>query len=126
MIPYKTIPALFIIFFNFLIMALLHLTDTNFKQEVLDSSLPVLVDFWATWCGPCKMIAPIIEEVAKEYAGKIKVGKLKVDDNPATATRYGIMSIPTLIFFKNGRVMEQVVGALNRIDLKRKIDESLA
>jgi len=107
-------------------MALLHLTDTNFKQEVLDSSLPVLVDFWATWCGPCKMIAPIIEEVAKEYAGKIKVGKLKVDDNPATATRYGIMSIPTLIFFKNGRVMEQVVGALNRIDLKRKIDESLA
>ena len=107
-------------------MALLHLTDTNFKQEVLDSSLPVLVDFWATWCGPCKMITPIIEEVAKEYAGKIKVGKLNVDDNPATATRYGIMSIPTLIFFKNGKVMEQVVGALNRIDLKRKIDESLA
>ena len=72
------------------------------------------------------MITPIIEEVAKEYAGKIKVGKLNVDDNPATATRYGIMSIPTLIFFKNGKVMEQVVGALNRIDLKRKIDESLA
>jgi len=107
-------------------MALLHLTDTNFKQEVLESHLPVLVDFWATWCGPCKMITPIIEEVAKEYAGKIKVGKLNVDDNPATATRYGIMSIPTLIFFKNGKVMEQVVGALNRIDLKRKIDESLA
>ena len=107
-------------------MALLHLTDTNFKQEVLESRLPVLVDFWATWCGPCKMITPIIEEVAKEYAGKIKVGKLNVDDNPAIATRYGIMSIPTLVFFKNGRVMEQVVGALNRIDLKRKIDESLA
>jgi len=106
-------------------MALLHLTDTNFKEEVLESRLPVLVDFWATWCGPCKMIAPIIEEVAKEYAGKIKVGKLNVDDSPATATRYGIMSIPTLIFFKNGRVMEQVVGALSRIDLKRKIDESL-
>ena len=106
-------------------MALLHLTDTNFKQEVLESHLPVLVDFWATWCGPCKMITPIIEEVAKEYAGKIKVGKLNVDDNPAIATRYGIMSIPTLVFFKHGKIMDQVVGILNKAELKRKIEENL-
>ncbi len=105
-------------------MALLHLTDLNFKQEVLESDLPVLVDFWATWCGPCKMIAPIIDELAKEYQGRIKIGKLNVDDSPQTATRYGIMSIPTLIFFKKGKVMEQVVSALNKIELKRKIEEN--
>ena len=106
-------------------MALLHFTDTNFRQEVLESDLPVLVDFWATWCGPCKMIMPIVEELAKEYENVIKIGKLNVDDNSKTATRYGIMSIPTLIFFKNGRVMEQVVGALNKAELKKRIEANL-
>lgn len=100
-------------------------TDTNFKTEVLESKLPVLVDFWATWCGPCKMITPIVEELAKEYHGKMKIGKVNVDDNPKTATSYGIMSIPTLIFFKDGKVMDQAVGALNKAQLKKKIEENL-
>lgn len=106
-------------------MALLHLTDTNFKKEVLESGLPVLVDYWAPWCSPCKMIAPTLEELAKEYEGKIKVGKLNVDDSPKTTTHYGIMSIPTLMFFKNGKVLEQVVGALSKAELKKKIEEIL-
>ncbi len=106
-------------------MSLMHLTDSNFKKEVLESKVPVLVDFWANWCGPCKAIAPSIEELAKEYAGKIKVGKLDVDTNPKTATTYAVMSIPTLIFFKDGLVMEQAVGALNKSELKRKIENSL-
>ncbi len=106
-------------------MALLHLSDTNFKKEVLESNLPVLVDYWAPWCGPCKMIAPVIEELAKEYEGKFKIGKLNVDDSPKTATHYGIMSIPTLIFFKHGKVMDQAVGVLNKLELKRKIEENL-
>jgi len=106
-------------------MALLHFTDSNFKKEVLESNLPVLVDFWANWCGPCKIIAPIVEELASEYKGKIKVGKLEVDTNSRTATDYGIMSIPTLIFFKQGKVMEQLAGALGKVELKRKIEENL-
>lgn len=106
-------------------MSLSEFTDTNFKEEVLDAKEPVLVDFWATWCGPCKMIAPIVEELAREYTGRVKIGKLNVDDNPRTATTYGIMSIPTLIFFKNGKVMEQAVGALNKAQLKRKIEDNL-
>ncbi len=106
-------------------MNLLHLTDANFKTEVLESVLPVLVDFWATWCGPCKMIAPILEELAKEYHNKLKVGKLNVEESPRTASHYGIMSIPTLIFFKKGKVIEQVVGVLNKSELKKKIEENL-
>ncbi|MDD2689198.1 MAG: thioredoxin [Candidatus Omnitrophica bacterium] len=106
-------------------MSLLHLSDTSFKKEVLESNLPVLVDFWAAWCGPCKKIAPVIEELAKEYEKKVKIGKLDVDANPQTATRYGIMSIPTLVFFKNGKVMEQAVGVLGKAELKRKIEENL-
>ncbi len=106
-------------------MSLLHLTDSNFKKEVLESHLPVLVDFWAEWCGPCKLIAPVVEELAKEYAGKLKIGKVNVDENPKTATHYGIMSIPTLIFLKNGKVMDQVVGVLSRADLKRRIEENI-
>ncbi|MCK9602934.1 MAG: thioredoxin [Candidatus Omnitrophica bacterium] len=106
-------------------MKTLQLTDANFKKEVLESSVPVLVDFWATWCGPCKMIAPAIEELAAEFNGKIKIGKVDVDDNSRTAASYGIMSIPTLIFFKDGKVTEQVTGALNKSALKKKIEENL-
>jgi len=102
-----------------------HLTDDNFKSEVLDSSLPVLVDFWAPWCGPCKMIGPFVEEAAKEFDKKIKVAKINIDENPKIPTHYGIMSIPTLMFFKNGKVMDQVVGALSKQDLKKKIQENL-
>ena len=103
----------------------MHLTEGNFKKEVLESDLPVLVDFWAPWCGPCRIIAPVIEELAREYHGKVKVGKVNIDENPAVATRYTIMSIPTVIFFKRGKVADQVVGALGKADLKRKIEESL-
>jgi thioredoxin 1 len=106
-------------------MVLLHLSDTNFKKEVLDSDLPVLVDFWAKWCGPCKMVTPILEEFAREYANKLKIGKLDVEENPKTATFYGIMSVPTLVFFKNGKVIGQVVGALSKLELKKKIEENL-
>jgi thioredoxin 1 len=106
-------------------MALLHLNDNNFKKEVLESPLTVLVDFWATWCGPCKMIAPIIEELSVEYQGKIKIAKINVEESPRVATQYGIMSIPTLVFFKKGKVMEQVVGALNKAELKKKIEQNL-
>jgi len=102
-----------------------HFTDHSFKKEVLDSELPVLIDFWASWCGPCKMIAPLIDELAKEYAGKMKIGKIDVDANPKVATEYGVMSIPTIIFFKKGKIMGQLVGAASKSDLKRKIEENL-
>ena len=106
-------------------MSLHHFTDTNFKKEVLESGLPVVVDFWANWCGPCKMIAPIVEELAKEFDGKVKIGKVDVDTNPKSASTYGIMSIPSIIFFKNGKVMDQVTGAINKASLKRKIEENI-
>lgn len=106
-------------------MSTLHFTDANFKKEVLESDLPVLVDFWATWCGPCKMIAPFIDELAKEYAGKMKIGKVDVDNNSKVATQYAVMSIPTLIFFKKGKVMQQLVGAASKLELKHKIEENL-
>lgn len=105
-------------------MSTQHFTDLNFKQEVLESDLPVLVDFWAAWCGPCKMIAPLIDELAKEYAGKLKIGKLDVDTNSKIATEYGVMSIPTIIFFKKGKVINQLVGAVSKLELKRKIEEN--
>lgn len=104
-------------------MSLHHFTDANFKKEVLESQVPVLVDFWAPWCAPCKMIAPAVEEMAKEYAHKMKIGKVDVDTNPKTPSHYGIMSIPTLMFFKGGQVLEQLVGAVNKAELKRKIEE---
>lgn len=106
-------------------MSIEHFTDANFKKEVLESDLPVLVDFWAAWCGPCKMIAPIIDELAKEYKGKMKIGKVDVDNNSKVATQYAVMSIPTIIFFKKGKIMQQLVGAASKPDLKRKIEENL-
>ena len=106
-------------------MSVHHFTDENFKKEVLESEQAVLVDFWAVWCGPCKMIGPVVEELAKEYAGKIKIGKLDVDKNSKSPSHYGIMSIPTLMFFKKGKVAEQLVGALNKAELKRKIEEHI-
>ena len=107
-------------------MALLNLTDANFKKEVLESNLPVLVDYWASWCNPCRMIAPIIEELAKEYNNKLKIGKLNIDDNPKIPTQYQVMSIPTLMFFKKGRVIEQAVGVISKAELKKKIEENLS
>ena len=106
-------------------MAVIQLNDQNFKKEVLKCMLPVIVDFWATWCGPCKTIAPIIEELSNEYSSKIRIGKINVEDSPTTTAFYGVMSIPTLIFFKNGRVLCQCAGALSKAQLKKKIEEEL-
>ena len=101
------------------------LTDDNFEQEVLKSDLPVLVDFWAIWCGPCRMVGPIVDELAKEYAGKLKVGKLNVDNNGKTSIKYGIMSIPSLLFFKKGQVVDQMVGAAPKNSFVEKLDRIL-
>lgn len=95
--------------------------DKNFKQEVLESGLPVLVDFWAVWCGPCLMAAPAVEQIAKEYNGKLKVCKLNVDEAPKTASDYGIMSIPTLAIFKKGKVVDKIIGALPKSELEKTI-----
>lgn len=97
------------------------ITDANFDQEVLNAKTPVLVDFWAVWCGPCKMIAPVVEEIASEYAGKLKVGKLDVDQNQDVAMKYGIRSIPTIMVFKEGKVVEQIIGALPKRSLLDKV-----
>jgi len=99
----------------------INITDTNFEQEVLKSDLPVLVDFWAQWCAPCLMVAPVVEEIAKEYNGKLKVCKLNVDEASNTASQYGIMSIPTLAIFKDGKVADKVVGALSKFELETTI-----
>jgi thioredoxin 1 len=95
----------------------LHFTDASFDQDVLQSEVPVLVDFWAEWCGPCRMIAPTIDAIAEEFAGRVKVGKVNVDDSGATAMRYQVRSIPTLLLFKGGQVVEQRVGALGKTEL---------
>jgi thioredoxin 1 len=97
-------------------------TDSNFDSEVLDTDQPVLVDFWATWCGPCRTIAPTIEELASEYEGRAKVVKLDVDNNPQTAMKYGIRSIPSLIFFKDGKPVDQMVGVVPKRVLAEKLD----
>ncbi|HKL78868.1 MAG TPA: thioredoxin [Mobilitalea sp.] len=97
-------------------------TDANFKAEALESDIPVLVDFYADWCGPCKMIAPIVAELATEYNGVIKIGKLNVDENPNTAQQYRVMSIPTMIIFKNGAAVDTVVGATSKKALQDKLE----
>ncbi|RMF61465.1 MAG: thioredoxin [Calditrichaeota bacterium] len=101
----------------------IELTDANFDQEVLNSDKPVLVDFWAVWCGPCKMIAPTIEELANEYEGKIKVAKLDVDHNQNVAIRYGIRSIPTLLIFKDGKVVDQLIGAVPKSHIVERLSK---
>jgi len=106
-------------------MSEITLTDDNFKTEVLDSSIPALVDFWAPWCGPCQMLGPIIATIAKEYESKIKVGKLNVDDNPVIAGEYGIMSIPAIKIFKGGKIVEETVGVQPITAIMEKIDKVL-
>jgi thioredoxin 1 len=104
---------------------IVYVTDDSFDQDVLQSDVPVLVDYWAEWCGPCKMIAPILEEVVSEYAGKLKVAKLNIDENPNTPPKFGIRGIPTLILFKNGDVEATKVGALSKSQLTAFIDSNL-
>ena len=104
---------------------IVYLTDDSFQKEVLESSEPVLVDYWAEWCGPCKMIAPILNEIADEYDGRIKVAKLNIDDNPQTPPKYGIRGIPTLMLFKNGNVEATKVGAVSKSQLTAFIDSNL-
>ena len=101
-------------------------TDATFEEEVLRAGEPVLVDFWAPWCGPCRMVAPLVEELAGEYDGKMKFVKLNTDDNMQTAARYGIRSIPTLLMFKGGELVDQIIGFRPKGDLKRTIDKALA
>jgi thioredoxin 1 len=104
---------------------LLHVTDADFNKTVLESKLPVLVDFWAEWCGPCRMIAPIVEEVARDYAGRVVVAKMDTDANPQTPMKYGIMGIPTLIIFKDGKEADRIVGAVPKTMITRKLDAVL-
>lgn len=103
-------------------MVPIEITDANFEQEVLKSELPVLIDFWAVWCGPCKMIAPIVAELATEYEGRLKVGKLDVDNNQEVSVKYGIRSIPTLLIFKDGKIIDQIVGAVPKASIVAKLN----
>ena len=100
-------------------------SDATFDTDVINSETPVLVDFWAPWCGPCRIVAPIVEELAGEYAGRVKVVKLNTDENPLTASKYGIRSIPTLLVFKRGKRLAQAVGAQSKTNLSRKLDAAL-
>lgn len=107
-------------------MADLTFTDSNFAEEVISSPTPVLVDFWAQWCGPCKIVDPIVEELAKEYEGKLKVGRLNVDENQQTSSAYNVMSIPTLLIFKNGQPVKSMIGAQAKGSFKKGIDEAIS
>ena len=106
-------------------MSIVHITEDSFDSEVLKSSIPVLVDFWAEWCGPCKMIAPVLDQIATEYAGRLRIAKGDVDANQATAMRYGVRSIPMLLLFKNGAIQAQQVGMLSKDNLKKLLDSKL-
>ena len=101
-------------------------TDASFDKDVLNAEVPVLVDFWAEWCGPCRMMAPTVDQVASDYAGKVKVGKLDVDSNQQTAARYGIRGIPTLLLFKGGQIVEQKVGAIAKPEFQKMLDKHLS
>lgn len=105
--------------------AIVEVTDANFDQLVLKSEQPVLVDFWAAWCGPCKALAPIVDEVAQSYSGRVKIGKMDVDKNAATPQRYGVRGIPTLLLFKDGQVKEQIVGYVAREVIEKALDKNL-
>ena len=107
-------------------MGAIPVSQNNFEQEVLKSTTPVLVDFWAEWCGPCRAIAPVLEELAGELKGKIKIAKVNVDDEQELAAKFNIMSIPTLLLFKNGKIVEQIVGALHKLQLSAKINPHLS
>lgn len=104
---------------------IIELNDANFDSEVINSDTPVLVDFWAPWCGPCRAVAPIVEEISSSYAGKVKVGKLNVDDNQQTTMKFGIRSIPTLIVFKGGQAVEQIIGAVPKGEIERAVGKAL-
>ncbi len=106
-------------------MAKIEITDQNFEEEVLKSDVPVVIDFWAIWCGPCKLIAPIMDELAEEYEGRAKIGKLDVDVNQQTAIKYGVRSIPTVLYFKNGEVVDMVIGARKKEEFKNKLEKLL-
>ncbi len=106
-------------------MTMLEINDANFEAEVVKSETPVVVDFGATWCGPCKRLAPIVEELAKEYEGKVKIAKLDIDDSPNTPMKFGIMSVPTVLFFKGGKAVDKVVGLAAKDALKKKIEPLL-
>jgi thioredoxin 1 len=101
------------------------LTDSNFEDEVIKSEHPVLVDFWAEWCGPCRMIGPVVEEMAGEYEGKAKIGKVNVDNNPEVSVKYGIRSIPALLIFKDGEVVDQIIGAVPKTHLTKQLEAQL-
>ena len=103
----------------------IHLTKDNFKAEVLESKIPVLVDFWATWCGPCRIITPVIEEISENYAGKVKVGKINTEEESALSGEYGVISIPTLIFFRDGKPVDQVIGSVAKNAIAKKLDAIL-
>ncbi len=106
--------------------AIIEINDSNFESEVVNSDVPVLIDFWAPWCGPCKAVAPMVEEISSSYEGRIKVGKLNVDENQSTTMKFGIRSIPTLIMFKGGEAVDQIIGAVPKGEIERVVEKSLA
>ena len=106
--------------------ALLHVTDADFDQQILKSEVPVLVDFWAAWCGPCRTVGPVVEELAGEYSGKVKIAKLNVDDNKLTPAKYGVKGIPTLMLFKNGESVTEIVGAVPKAKIKEMLDSRIS